>query len=163
MPAANHSFYLRNCYLENKLTKGEMVVAGETLDLGKITVPIYNLATREDHIAPAKSAFLGSKFFGGPVKFVLAGSGHIAGVVNPARQGEISVLDRRPADRKPRWLDRQGRGASGLVVAGLDRVDQGAGRRDREGAQARRRQAEGDRGRPGHVCDGEGLMNILVE
>jgi polyhydroxyalkanoate synthase len=83
MPAANHSFYLRNCYLDNKLSKGEMVVAGETLDLGKITVPIYNLATREDHIAPAKSAFLGSKFFGGPVKFVLAGSGHIAGVVNP--------------------------------------------------------------------------------
>jgi polyhydroxyalkanoate synthase subunit PhaC len=83
MPAANHSFYLRNCYLENKLSKGEMVVAGEALDLGKVTVPVYNLATREDHIAPAKSAFLGAKFFGGPVKFVLAGSGHIAGVVNP--------------------------------------------------------------------------------
>ncbi len=83
MPAANHSFYLRNCYLENRLTKGEMTVAGEVLDLGKVTVPVYNLATREDHIAPAKSAFLGSKFFGGPVKFVLAGSGHIAGVVNP--------------------------------------------------------------------------------
>jgi len=83
MPAANHSFYLRNCYLDNKLSKGEMMIAGEPIDLGKITVPIYNLATREDHIAPAKSAFLGSKFFGGPVRFVLAGSGHIAGVVNP--------------------------------------------------------------------------------
>lgn len=83
MPAANHSFYLRNCYLENKLSKGEMVIAGEPIDLGKVTVPIYNLATREDHIAPAKSAFLGSKFFGGEVRFVLAGSGHIAGVVNP--------------------------------------------------------------------------------
>jgi polyhydroxyalkanoate synthase subunit PhaC len=45
--------------------------------------PVYNLATREDHIAPAKSVFLGSKFFGGPVRFVLSGSGHIAGVVNP--------------------------------------------------------------------------------
>jgi polyhydroxyalkanoate synthase len=83
MPAANHSFYIRNCYLDNRLTRGEMVVGGETLDLGKVTIPIYNLATREDHIAPAKSAFLGSKFFGGPVRFVLAGSGHIAGVVNP--------------------------------------------------------------------------------
>jgi polyhydroxyalkanoate synthase len=83
MPAANHSFYMRNCYLENRLTKGEMMIGGEALDLGKVTIPIYNLATREDHIAPAKSAFLGSKFFGGPVKFVLAGSGHIAGVVNP--------------------------------------------------------------------------------
>src|SRR5439155_22787013 len=83
MPAANHSFYLRNCYLENKLSRGLMVVDNERLDLGQVTTPIYNLATREDHIAPAKSAFLGSKFFGGPVKFVLAGSGHIAGVVNP--------------------------------------------------------------------------------
>jgi polyhydroxyalkanoate synthase subunit PhaC len=83
MPAANHSFYLRNCYLENKLSKGQMSVDNVRLDLGKITIPIYNLATREDHIAPAKSAFLGSKFFGGPVKYVLAGSGHIAGVVNP--------------------------------------------------------------------------------
>src|SRR6476646_7975183 len=83
MPAANHSFYLRNCYLENKLSKGQMVIDNVKLDLGKITAPVYNLATREDHIAPAKSAFLGSKFFGGPVKYVLAGSGHIAGVVNP--------------------------------------------------------------------------------
>jgi polyhydroxyalkanoate synthase len=83
MPAANHSFYLRNCYLENRLSKGEMVIAGKRLDLKGITVPIYNLATREDHIAPAKSVLLGSKFFGGPVRFVLAGSGHIAGVVNP--------------------------------------------------------------------------------
>jgi polyhydroxyalkanoate synthase len=86
MPAANHSFYLRNCYLKNRLSKGEMALGGETIDLGNVTVPIYNFATREDHIAPAKSVFLGSKFFGGPVKFVLAGSGHIAGVINPPAQ-----------------------------------------------------------------------------
>ncbi len=83
MPAANHSFYLRNCYLENKLSKGEMTIAGKTLDLGKVKIPIYNLATREDHIAPAQSVFLGSQCFGGPVDYVVAGSGHIAGVVNP--------------------------------------------------------------------------------
>jgi polyhydroxyalkanoate synthase subunit PhaC len=83
MPAANHSFYLRNCYLENRLSKGQMEIGGVTLDLHKITVPIYNLATREDHIAPAKSVLFGSQFFGGPVKYVLAGSGHIAGVINP--------------------------------------------------------------------------------
>jgi polyhydroxyalkanoate synthase len=83
MPAANHSFYLRQCYLNNTLTRGKMEIAGVKLDLGQVTVPVYNLATREDHIAPAKSVFLGSKFFGGPVRFVLAGSGHIAGVVNP--------------------------------------------------------------------------------
>ncbi len=60
-----------------------MKIGGVTLDLHKVTVPIYNLATREDHIAPAKSVLFGSKYFGGPVKYVLAGSGHIAGVVNP--------------------------------------------------------------------------------
>jgi poly[(R)-3-hydroxyalkanoate] polymerase subunit PhaC len=48
-----------------------------------VKVPVYNLATREDHIAPARSVLFGSQFLGGPVKFVLAGSGHIAGVVNP--------------------------------------------------------------------------------
>jgi polyhydroxyalkanoate synthase len=83
MPAANHSFYMRNCYLDNRLTKGEMKIAGVSLDLRKVKIPVYNLATREDHIAPAKSALFGSQYFGGPVKFVLAGSGHIAGVVNP--------------------------------------------------------------------------------
>jgi poly[(R)-3-hydroxyalkanoate] polymerase subunit PhaC len=83
MPAANHSFYLRNCYLDNKITKGEMEIAGTRIDLHKVTVPVYNLATREDHIAPAKSVLYGSQYFGGPVKYVLAGSGHIAGVVNP--------------------------------------------------------------------------------
>ena len=83
MPAANHSFYLRNCYLENRLSKGDMEIGGVKLDLHKVTLPVYNLATREDHIAPAKSALFGSQYFGGPVKFVLAGSGHIAGVVNP--------------------------------------------------------------------------------
>ncbi|WP_046863541.1 class I poly(R)-hydroxyalkanoic acid synthase [Microvirga massiliensis] len=83
MPAANHAFYLRNCYLENKLARGEMEIDGVILDLGKVTIPVFNLAAREDHIAPARSVFLGSKLFGGPVEYVLAGSGHIAGVVNP--------------------------------------------------------------------------------
>ena len=88
MPAANHSFYLRNCYLNNTLTKGEMTIDGMRLDLKKVMMPVYNLATREDHIAPAISAFLGAKFFGGPVKFVLSGSGHIAGVVNPVAKAK---------------------------------------------------------------------------
>jgi polyhydroxyalkanoate synthase subunit PhaC len=83
LPAANHSFYLRNCYLENKLSKGKMVLGNTPVDLKAITTPIYNLATREDHIAPVKSVMFGSKYFGGDVKFVVAGSGHIAGVVNP--------------------------------------------------------------------------------
>jgi polyhydroxyalkanoate synthase len=90
IPAACHSFYLRNCYLDNRLANGEMVLTGDTIDLGRVTTPIYVLATREDHIAPAKSVFLGSKLFGGRVTFVVAGSGHIAGVINPPYQVKYS-------------------------------------------------------------------------
>jgi polyhydroxyalkanoate synthase len=88
MPAANHSYYLRNCYLENRLSAGSMVLDNTLLDLSKVKVPVYNLATREDHIAPADSVLYGSQFFGGPVKYVLSGSGHIAGVVNPPASGK---------------------------------------------------------------------------
>ena len=83
MAAANHSYYLRNCYLENTLSQGRMELAGHTLSLSDIKIPVYNLATKDDHIAPARSVFLGSQYFGGKVDYVLTGSGHIAGVVNP--------------------------------------------------------------------------------
>ncbi|MGL4241491.1 MAG: PHA/PHB synthase family protein [Beijerinckiaceae bacterium] len=97
MPEANHKFYLRNCYLENKLSKGEMEVAGERLDMKKVKTPVYNLAAREDHIAPARSVFVGSGFFGGPVKYVMAGSGHIAGVVNPPGKPKYQYWTGGPA------------------------------------------------------------------
>ena len=96
MPAANH-FYLRNCYLQNNLREGRMVIGGKTLDIGKVTIPIYELAAREDHIAPARSVFIGAKFFGGPVRYVMAGSGHIAGVVNPPAKPNINI---GPAGRR---------------------------------------------------------------
>jgi polyhydroxyalkanoate synthase subunit PhaC len=88
LPAANHSFYLRNCYLDNRLTKGGLTIGNTPIDLKAVKIPVYNLATREDHIAPARSVLLGSKYFGGPVRFVLSGSGHIAGVVNPPAGGK---------------------------------------------------------------------------
>ncbi len=83
IPRANHSFYLRNCYLENNLARGAMVIDGVTLDLKKVTIPIYEIAAKEDHIAPARSVFLGAKLFGGPVEYVLGGAGHVAGIINP--------------------------------------------------------------------------------
>ncbi len=98
MPEANHRFYLRNCYLENKLSRGEMNVGGETLDLGRVKTPIYNLAAKEDHIAPARSVFVGSKVFGGPVRYVMGGSGHIAGVVNPAAKGKYQYWTGGPVE-----------------------------------------------------------------
>jgi polyhydroxyalkanoate synthase len=106
MPAANHSFYLRNCYLDNKLAKGKMEIAGVTLDLKKIKVPVYNLATREDHIAPARSVLRGSKLFGGPVRYVLTGSGHIAGVINPPakKKYEYWLGDPPKDDNLDAWI-----------------------------------------------------------
>jgi polyhydroxyalkanoate synthase subunit PhaC len=101
LPAANHSFYLRNCYLDNKLSQGKVTLGGTPIDLKSVKIPIYNLATREDHIAPAKSVLLGSKFFGGPVRFVLAGSGHIAGVVNPPGKHKYQFW----TGRRPRSAD----------------------------------------------------------
>lgn len=83
MPAANHEFYLREFYHYNNLAKGNMKLGGAKLDLSKVKTPIYELAAKEDHIAPPTSVFLGAKLFGGPVEFVLSGSGHIAGVINP--------------------------------------------------------------------------------
>ncbi len=105
MPAANHSFYLRNCYLDNRLTKGTMEIGGHKLELSDVTIPIYNLATREDHIAPARSAYLGSQYFGGKVTFVLTGSGHIAGVVNPPAGGKYQYwTGGKPVGEFGDWL-----------------------------------------------------------
>jgi polyhydroxyalkanoate synthase len=106
MPKANHSFYLRRCYLENTLARGELELAGEHIDLKRVTVPTYNLATREDHIAPARSAYFGSSFLSGPVRFVLAGSGHIAGVVNPPYKQKYQHWTGAPpqGDDLEKWL-----------------------------------------------------------
>jgi polyhydroxyalkanoate synthase len=83
MPAGVHSFYLRECCLANKLSQGKMVLDNVRIDLKKVKLPVYNLATREDHIAPLASAFRIGRFMGGKTKLVVSGSGHIAGVVNP--------------------------------------------------------------------------------
>jgi polyhydroxyalkanoate synthase len=83
MPEKLHLSYLRQCYRDNALALGKMMLGGVTLDLSKIKVPVYLQSAREDHIAPAKSVFKGAHLFGGPVRFIIAGSGHIAGVINP--------------------------------------------------------------------------------
>jgi polyhydroxyalkanoate synthase len=83
LPYTNHKFYLREFYQENRLARGQMTIGNVKLDLGAVKIPIYGLCAKEDHIAPAKSVFIGSRLFGGPVTYVLAGSGHIAGVINP--------------------------------------------------------------------------------
>jgi polyhydroxyalkanoate synthase len=107
MPAANHSFYLRNCYLENKLARGEMVMAGKKLSLKDVKIPVFNQASREDHIAPARSVFKGSSLFGGDVAFILAGSGHIAGVVNPPASKKYQYwTGGKPKGSFQGWLEK---------------------------------------------------------
>jgi polyhydroxyalkanoate synthase len=84
MPAAMHIYYLRNMYQRNLLAKpGGLVIDNVPIDLGKITIPAYLQSGKDDHIAPAKSVYKATQLFSGPVRFMLAGSGHIAGVVNP--------------------------------------------------------------------------------
>jgi polyhydroxyalkanoate synthase len=91
MPAKMHSFYLRKMYQENLLaTPGGISLNGVPIDLGTIKTPAYFLSTREDHIAPWKSTYRGTQLLGGKKRFVLAASGHIAGVVNAPESGKYS-------------------------------------------------------------------------
>ena len=105
MPAGVHSFYLRECYMANKLSHGKMLLDGVRIDLKKVTVPVYNLAARDDHIAPLPSVFRVGQFMGGDTKLVVSGSGHVAGVVNPpeARKYQYWTND-KPADDLAGWL-----------------------------------------------------------
>ncbi len=109
MPARMHSYYLRNMYHANKLASGELELAGERIDLGTVQTPAYFVSTSEDHIAPWRSTYRGTQLLGsrvdGAVRFVLAASGHIAGVVNPPDSGKYShwVSDALPPTPEA-WL-----------------------------------------------------------
>jgi polyhydroxyalkanoate synthase len=99
MPARMHSYYLRNMYLKNLLgVPGGLTMEGVPIDLSKVDVPSYFISTAEDHIAPWKTTYKGSQYLGGEVRFVLGGSGHIAGIVNPpaAKKYHYWTNDARP-------------------------------------------------------------------
>jgi len=106
MPAAMHSFYLRNMYLKNRLREpGGITLAGVPIDLSRVKTPLYFVATFEDHISPWPSTYAGARLFPGKVRFVLGGSGHIAGVVNPPAAGKYYYWTRDELDADPRqWL-----------------------------------------------------------
>ena len=99
MPARMHSYYLRNMYLKNLMAvPGGIELKGVPIDLSKVKVPSYFISTVEDHIAPWKTTYKGSRYLGGSVRFVLGGSGHIAGIVNPpsAKKYHYWANDARP-------------------------------------------------------------------
>lgn len=106
MPAGVHSFYLRECYLHNKLSQGTMVLDSVRIDLSEVKIPVYNLAAKEDHIAPLPSVFRLGQYMGGKTKLVVSGSGHIAGVVNPpaAHKYQFWTNDSDPHTVEE-WLD----------------------------------------------------------
>ncbi|HTJ62781.1 MAG TPA: class I poly(R)-hydroxyalkanoic acid synthase [Alphaproteobacteria bacterium] len=106
MPAAMHSFYLHNMYQNNLLAEpGGITLKKVPIDLGKVKTPTYIVATKEDHIAPWHSVYQGTQLYGGPRRFVLGASGHIAGVVNPPAANKYGYWtnDDLPADPET-WL-----------------------------------------------------------
>jgi polyhydroxyalkanoate synthase len=106
MPAVMHSFYLRAMYQENRLSKGEIRLLDTPIDLTRIKTPAFILSTREDHIAPWKSTFVATRLYRGPTRFVLAASGHIAGVVNPPAAEKYGYwTNDRKAKSPDHWLE----------------------------------------------------------
>jgi polyhydroxyalkanoate synthase len=106
MPAAAHLFYLRKFYRDNALAKGQLTLDNVHLDLQRVTIPVYLQSAREDHIAPCRSIYKTTHLMGGPVRFILAGSGHIAGVVNPpsAQKYQYWTNDTLP-ERFDSWFE----------------------------------------------------------
>src|SRR3989454_5164119 len=106
MARAAHSFYLRNTYLENNLIKPKKIVLkGVPIDLGRIRQDIYAVGAEQDHIVPWKSAWRISQLASGPVRFVLGGSGHIAGIINPPGKGKGYWTNEKPVKTADKWLE----------------------------------------------------------
>ena len=165
MPARMHSFYLRNMYIRNAMGKpGAIELAGVPIDLSKVTLPSYFISTVEDHIAPWKTTYKGSKYLSGPVRFVLGGSGHIAGIVNPpaAKKYHYWTNDAQPATADEwfasakqhpgswwedwqRWIDPHGGGKAPARVPGEGAVK---AIEDAPGSYAKLRIASPKRERP---------------
>jgi polyhydroxyalkanoate synthase len=105
LPAAMHSQFLRACYLENRLAKGMLELDGTAIDLGRVETPLYVLGCERDHIAPWRTAYESTQLVTGQRRFVLGGSGHIAGMVAPPDSAKSSYWtnDELPAD-PDRWL-----------------------------------------------------------
>jgi polyhydroxyalkanoate synthase len=107
LPVKTHSFYLRQCYLNNLLREPGGIELDDTpIDLGKIKVPTYFISTKEDHITPWKSTYSGAKLMSGDVRFVLGGSGHIAGIINPPVKNKYGFWTNDTIEEQPdNWLE----------------------------------------------------------
>lgn len=106
MPKALHLWYLDNFYKNNRLAKGELEMGGHRLDLGAVKTPVYIQASRDDHIAPYPSVYRAARLYGGEARFMMAGSGHIAGVINhpDAKKYQYWTNDALP-ETVEAWID----------------------------------------------------------
>ena len=160
MPAANHNFYLREFYNENRLARGQMALGGVRLDLGKVKLPIYELATKEDHIAPAKSVYVSSRLFGGAGRVRPGWLGpHRRRRQSAARgrqEAEVPVLDQSGSDGHIGGMAARRKGDARLLVAALDQVA-GVAFRQHGGRAPAGRQARRYRGCAGVVCGSESI------
>ena len=143
MPIAMHSYYLREMYLKNKLVQpGEITLNGIPVDLSGIKIPIFLQSSKDDHIAPYPSVYKATRHYSGPVTFMLAGSGHIAGVVNHPDKNKYhhstntalpDTLDewKANAERHPgswwpywiKWLNKVSPGKTEARVPGDGKLD----------------------------------------
>lgn len=104
MPARMHASYLRSCYQENELARGEMALAGRRLRPSSITQDAFVLAAVDDHIAPWRAQFRTTRLLGGKTRFVLSSSGHIAGIVNPPSKSAAHWTNDPPQADADLWL-----------------------------------------------------------
>nr|WP_319566107.1 class I poly(R)-hydroxyalkanoic acid synthase [uncultured Rhodoferax sp.] len=112
LPGPYYAWYLRNTYLENKLTKpGQATVCGEQIDLNLVDMPVYIYGSREDHIVPIGGAYASTQYLPGKKRFVMGASGHIAGVINPPAKGKRSHWIREDG-KLPKSVDQWLTGAT---------------------------------------------------
>lgn len=133
MPKTLHLSYLREFYGRNMLARGELTLGGQVLDMGQIKTPVFIQASKDDHISPFRSVYRSARLFGGPTTFLLAGSGHIAGVINPpsankyqhwlnpslppAAEDWLSGAEETPGSWWPAWSAWLKERSGGMVAA----------------------------------------------
>ena len=152
MPVEMHSFYLRTMYHENRLAKpGGICLAGVPIDLTRIRTPAFIVSAREDHIAPWRSTYVATRLYRGPIKFVLAESGHIAGIISPPGSRYGHWQNAELPERPEQWFE----GADlieFLLVAGVGRMGCRIFRRFGPRPRTRGTRLAADRGRARLVC-----------
>ncbi len=153
MPEKMHLFYLRECYRDNALALGKMKFGDVALDLTNVKVPVYLQSAKDDHVAPFRSVYKATKLFKGPVRFMMAGSGHIAGVDQSSGRRKIPVLDQRQIARHRRRVAGRCQRTSRFLVAGLGQMAFQTFRQESPGAQTGQRKTESAVRRAGNICN----------